>query len=520
MRALPAGWPSPFDLVQTPPTVYLRLPGSSWPPESVVDGESLPAGTTRVGEWSISCDLDAPLMPGQINTSTKMSIAEASCTIPQPEGGLLAPWRGDGEAPPKSGACELIASYDGPAGSTAFVLGKFTLDPIKGKLSDRFLSLTMVQDLLRLRKWHTIPTRNPVTGGGWGNHFNLLQHAAHTNGFAIHFVGGTFVSVDFAYWPRRTDQLDAMQDAARACLAAMFLSMDGNTIEVRGYDYLAGNGSIVETLNVLDTFEDLSWSQDPGAVADRVEVSYIAPIIDNGPIGPAPFNTGAVWTAPKGQGIPAGGTWSFEFDPGSFIRPQADGGTFQIMTNERWDGGGNAFVLTGFITQRSSGQWEVSIPNPSGAGRYLVLPWDRPPYTNDDGDLVVGLDRGWGMAKGTPSFIPGYIDRASDSDGARSVAWGVASDDATNALQFSMGRNVQFDLNAGQLLNTIVSRVQSASWVVDDVNVVPHLGRELADLDRLLLPEAAFDQKAMVTGIKTSGDNSGIKQSLSLAILS
>lgn len=516
MRDLPAGWPAHADRVKTPPKVYLRLPGSAWPPASRIGDEDLPAGTTRVGSWTIDCRLDAPLLPGQVNAATKMSIASASCTIPQPKGGLLAPWRGGGEAPPKSGACELIASYNGPDGSTAFRLGKFVLDPIKGKLSDPFVSLTMVQDLVRLNKTHDLPTH---TGGGFGSPMtgaSLLQWAASRNGYAITFTEGT-IGLSTSYFPRKTTELAAMQQIVQANLSAMFLSMDGNTIKVLGPGYLLGGGPVVETLDVLTSFEDLSWSQDPGGVADRVEVAYIPPIISNGPLGPAPFNTGSVWTAAKGQGIPPGGTLSFDFDPGSYIGPLAFGGTFQIMANQLSNGSGTESTLNGTIIQRSSGWWSVSIHNPTGSGKFLLLPYDRPAYV-DDGVVNVPEDRGWNVPKTTPSFIPGQIDTASESEGAKLVAWGAASEDATNTLRFDFGRNVQSDADAIDRLNHIVGRVNHASYLIEDVNVVPHLGRELGDIDRLLYEHAGLDAKCLVAGIKTSGDSSGVRQSLSLAI--
>lgn len=508
MRALPAGWPDPADPVQTPPTVYLRLPGSAWPPASVQGDEELPAGTTRVGSWSIDCDLDAPLMPGQVNATTKFTIATASCTIPQPDGGLLAPWSPGSLAPPKSGRCELIASYDGPAGATAFVLGKFVLDPIKGKLSEKFLSLTMVQDMVRLRKRHQMPT-------GATNGAQLLNGAAARNGYSIAYTEGT-IGMFGSYFPQRVDELSAMQETARANLSAIYLSMDGGTIKVLGPTYLLATGAAVETLNVLDSLEDLSWSQDPGGIADRVEVAYIPPRYASAGIGVAPFNRASVWTAPKDQGIPAGATIAFDFDPGSYIEPVATGGSFQIMANQNRSGSGGAYVLTGSILQRSSGNFGIWIHNHLGFGVYLVLPWDRGVYS-EDGEIVAGIDRGWDVPKGTPSFIPGVIDTASDSE-PTVAAWGVGAEDATNTLRFDFGRNVQTAGDAATRLTHIVGRVTQASYLIEDVNVVPHLGRELGDVSRVLMAENGLDRKCLTTGIKVSGDNTGVRQSLTLAL--
>ncbi|MET0886297.1 MAG: hypothetical protein ABWX92_07585 [Mycetocola sp.] len=518
MRSLPAGWPNTYDLVQEAPTVYLRLLDTAWPPASVVDGESLPAGTTIVDEWSINCDLDAPLLPGQINASPKLTIADASCTIPQPKGGLLAPWRTGPEATPPRGRCELVASYDGPSGSTAFLLGRFVLDPIKGRLSDPFLTVTMVQDLIRLRRDHTIPSRKPggFGGGAWANSIEIVQYAAASCGFGFTSEGALLSGLEYCYFPRHTDQLDAMQQIVSANLGALFLSMDGTTVRVLGPEYLKGTGAVVETLDVMDSFEDLSWSQDPNATVDRVEVTYVPPIWDNGPLGPVPFATGSVWTAPKGQGIPSGAWWSFEFDPGSSIAPVALGGTFQIVVNANREGTDVQEYLDGNISERSSGNFAVSIYNHTSLGKYLVLPFDVPG----------GAYRGWGVSKGTPSFIPGSQDRATESESSRTLSWGVGADGASNTLSFNLGRLVQHDVYAADIFNRVVARVTSPSFVVDDVRVVPNLGRELGDTYRIQAPEVGFDQRAIVTGIKLSGknaDGSGggaeIVQSLSLAIM-
>lgn len=507
MRALPAGWPAADAKVRTPPVVYLRLPGSAWPPASVQGGEQLPAGTTRVGEWSIDCDLDAPLMPGQVNASTKFTIAEASCTIPQPKGGLLAPWMPAGQAPPKSGACELLASYDGPSGATAFVLGKFILDPIKGKLSERFLTLTMVQDLVRLRKQHDMPTK--VANGA-----QLLNGAAARNGYAITYTQNT-IGLFGSYFSQKTDELTAMQETARANLAAIFLSMDGTTIKVLGPNYLLGNGAAVETLDVLDSFEDLAWSQDPGGIADRVEVAYVPPKFDDTPWDDERgFDAAPVYTFPAGARIASGASQTFTFDPGTIIFPKgwAAGGTgsVTVMSSENRDGSGEHWDLPATVTEINSSTWQVTVTNTIYRALYLMAP-----YTKVEEGAFIPFGANW--PKNTRSVLIGTIDTASESE-PTVLAWGASAANSTNTLRFDFGRNVQLFGDATSRLNFIVARVTQASYLIEDVNVVPNLGRELGDIARLVLTGTPLDRKALVTGIKTSGDASGIRQSLSLAL--
>lgn len=524
MRALPAGWPAADAKVRTPPVVYLRLPGSAWPPASVQGGEQLPAGTTRVGEWSVDCDLDAPLLPGQVNTSTKLAVAEASCTIPQPKGGLLAPWMPAAQAPPKSGACELIASYDGPSGATAFTLGKFVLDPIKGRLSEKFLTLTMVQDLVRLRRTHDMPV-DVEPPGSFGPHLSgrrLLEWAAARNGYAIVFPSGEFAAwLEGSYFPAKTDELTAMQQIAAANLGALVLSMDGHTLKAFGPGYLAGDGDVVETLDVLTKFEDLSWSQDPGAVADRVEVSFVPPQPDDSPWGPAPnYNAAPVFTFPANARLVPGQAATFHFDPGTIITPRDWnlGSNARVYGTTGRDGTGDVWDLPAEVTQISSSHWAVKVTNTTDFTRYLMAPF-IPPF-NGDGTAASAANSSF--PKGTRSVLVGTIDRSSTNE-PTVLAWGVSAEAATNTIRFDLGRNIHYAADATNILNWIRARVADATWTVEDVNVVPHLGRELADIALLALPPVdGIDQptpKVMVTGLKTSGDSTGIRQTMSLAIL-
>jgi hypothetical protein len=521
VRAYPAAWPVSDGLADELPTVYFHMVGYAWPPANPDAG--CPAGWAEVSDWEIECELDAPLLPGQIKSDPKFTAATGKCTVEIPQGVVLAPWRAGSERTPDNGKAELWASYDGPTGSTRMLLGQFVLDPMKGNVQNPYLAVTFVQDTIRLRKDHTIPTTvsSPMIP------LRVLEYAATSNGFAFHPIGGLLISSAFIYFPRKTDQLDAMQQIVQANLAAMFLSMDGSTIEIRNHEYLAGSGPVHEVVDVEDQFDKLEWSQDPNAKVDRVEVTYVPPLLDTRPIGPAPFNTAAAYTVPKGMGIPPGATAVFEFDPGSYIAPLAFGpgfgtplapGSFQIIANQYSSGTGDAYVLNGTITQRSSGNWLVSIPNPHGIGLHLVLPYDPPPRMVS-GSWVAPADRGWDAGKSTPSFIPGTIDRATESESAITIAWGAPSDAATNVLQFNMGRNVQYAVDAQRILDLVVVRATNPTYVIEDVQLPLDFRRELADLYRVRAPSYGFDQRALVTKLKLDGDKNHIHQTASLAIL-
>lgn len=507
MRSLPAGWPDPSELVQSPPLVYLKVIGSSWPPASTDSaGNALAAGWGECGSWSIDWDLDAPLMPGQVTAQVNPTYAQASCTIAHPEGKILAPWRTGDERTPEASKAELWASYDGPTGSTAFLLGQFILDPMQGKASERFISLSMVQDLVRLKKAHDLPTRISSGFGFDVSPTRFLEAGATKNGFTLSSTADFSAVVDSSYFPGKTDELSAMQSIVASNLGAMFLSMDGTTIRVLDPDYLLGTGSVLETIDVLDKLDDISWSQDPNAAVDRIEVVYLPPDYDDAAFGPAPYSAARVWRAPKGVRLTAGQSRTFRFDPGSFISLDISGGVV-VYGNSAKDGTGTSVNLPADVDQISSGRWTVTITNNTGSTRYLVAPRVSGGFPASD------------FSKGTTSFLAGTIDGASESDGQATLTWGKSAATATNVLTFNLGRNIQRKADAQAILNRIISRVTSPTYVLDDVRVVPNLGREIADLYRLQYPEVGFNTRAMVTGLKLSGVPGEVQQSMSLAVI-
>lgn len=505
MRTLPAGWPDPDDPNQTAFTVYLHVLDGVWPPASIHDGESLPAGWAVVGEWTIDADLDAPLMPGQVNAGSTFTVASGACTIPQPEGGLLAPWRVGDERTPHSGHCELVASYNGYSGSTAFVLGKFLLDPIKGKVSEPVLSLSLVQDLVRLRKPHDVErnagpfsTASPT---------RYLEQAAAKNGYLLDSSGDFPAVLTSLYYPGKTDELTVLQSIVGANLGALYLSMDGTTIIVKDPDSLLGTGTVDATLSVLDSFDDLSWSQDPNAAVDRIELTYLPPSYYQEAFGVgAWFDEAVVWSAPKGASIAAGETKVFNFDPGTDILINGvSSGTgaaeIRFHANSSADGTGTAYEWEAYVSQVSSGSYTLTVTNPTAGTRYFVAPYSP----------------GGDYPKGTRSFINGTLNGAKEGESSRTLVWGVASEDATNTLTFDLGRNIQREVDARAILNRIVTRITQPTFVIDDVRVVPDVRRELGDLYRVRLEEVGFDTRAMVTGIKLSGGPGGIEQTLTIA---
>jgi hypothetical protein len=484
MRSLPAGWPSPSSPLQTAPVVYLHVVAGAWPPASVQDGESLPDGWTRVGQWQIDADLDAPLMPGQVNAGTKFTVASGSCTIPQPRGGMLAPWRAKKERTPKAGACELWASFDGYNGSTKFLLGNFILDPVSGKASEPFLTLTFVQDLVRLRKPHDLPSQivnPPLTDFAFANPVSptrYLEIAAANNGYTLVTTADFTSRVTSSYLPGTMDELTAIQTIVGANLGAVFQTMDGAKIRVLTADDLLGQGTILATMNVVDSFEDLAWTQDPNASVDRVEVTFIPPSYAGG-------ITLKTIADQKSFGTTATDAAFAYFDPGTAILPDgAQTGTLNVI------GPNGPETATVYVFQRSSGAVALGLAV-SSPGSYKV-----------NGKQTVTA-----------------FGNVSGADDAVTLAWGESTVNATNTLTFDLGPMIQRRSDAIDILNRIVTRVTSGTYVVEDVKVVPDLRRELGDLLRIDFPEAGLRTRALVTGVKLSGTPGGIEQSLTIAAL-
>src|SRR5690348_17014331 len=468
MRAYPVAWPVTDGLDDTLPTVYLHLLDSAWPPAD--DEMGTPAGWAQVIGWSIDGELDAPLLPGQINTSPAFNHADADCSVAQSDGTLLAPWRGSAERTPTSGRAELVASFNGPEGSTAFVLGQFILDPLKGKLSDSSLTIKLIKDTVKLRRPHSLPRR-------WGTTFSptrLLERGAVNAGYVLDSTADFDAVLTSLYFPRKTDQLAAMQSIVAANLGAMFLSMDGTTLHVLDPDYLLGDGAVIETLEVDDDLDDLVWSQDPSAAVDRIEITFLPPNYDDTPMGPLPYDAAAVWFAPKGAALAPGETITYDFDPGTDIAVNGlsaigRGTLVQIYGNTAKDGTGGSVDLDGWVSSRSSGSYSVEITNTTGVTRYLVAPYIPP-------------SAGFGITdytKGTRSFITGTINGARESESTSTLVWGAAAEDATNALTVDLGRNIQREVDAQMILDRIITRVSNPTYTIEDVRVPVDFRREL-----------------------------------------
>lgn len=480
-RSLPAGWPASTEFVQNPPTIYLHVLDSAWPPASSDGKYALPAGWAECGTASGTQDLVGSLLPGQVKGASGFATTTASASIPQTAGTVLAPWRPGAERVPAGGACELWASYDGPLGSTAFLLGSFRLDPIRGRASEPQLSVELVQDLVRFRQPHNLSAGVvddvpiPIA--------QLIDESR--SAFGIDLDADVLIAdINSSYFAGDTDALTAWQTIVTANLGAMWLSADGDTLVIRNADYMSGDGTVTETIDVLTKLEDLSWTVDPGEIADRIELSYLPPVW-------ATSTADAVfWTAPKGMRLVAGEVAEFAVDPG---KPVLDPIWGSIAANTTATGSGSNVDIFDKVTEASSGRLIIRLENTTGSTVYLV------------------------KTTGEPSTLSAVrVDVASDPT---TISWGVAADQAKNVVTFDAGRNIQLAADADVALRRIVGRISRPSTRVDDVRVVPNLGREIGDIVRVEFAEAGLSTKAIITKISWSADPSGVQQSVGLAFL-
>lgn len=462
--------------------MYLYLPGSAWPAAS----GDLPAGAAEVVSWSIDRDLTSPLLPGQVRGASGFSVATGQCTIAQPDGVVWAPWATGGNRIPASGACKLIASYDGPLGATAFTLGNFLLDPMSGKASEKFLTVDLIENLVALGTPHRLPAGVPYAVGGTPPSFSpsVLIDAGMPTGVTASYSSAFTSQIQSSYFPGTTTTLAALQEIVAANLGAMFMATDGVTLKIKDAGYMAGGGTITETLVTLDDLADLQWSQDPAEVVDRIELTYQPAVIDS--------DTPVVWVAPPGMILAAGATVTLDFDPG---RPVLQGlsASSTIASNSLRTGLGTVSNLPVVMSTPSSGRVVITITNNTTGGRYLVT------------------------STGASSMIkPNAIDASTDET-KQTVTWG--GENGKNTLQVDVGHNIQRLADAEALVAIIAARLGTPSYKFTDVRVRPDLRRELADLPRLTFPEQGLSTKTVIAGIKLTGTAGEITQTLTLVAL-
>lgn len=501
MRDYPPDWPVTDGLDDTLPTLYLHLIGSLWPPAT----DDLPAGYAEVGSWNIDRDLVGSLLPGQVRAPSGFSVATAGATIGQPAAGRLAPWKTGASkvVPPDRG--ELIASFDGPTGATAFVLGTFKIDPISGKASEPSLSIELVEEWATLKRRHT--THQQVDSFGGDSHDDtdastFVEQIADDAGFThdIPALGNTMTSI---YFPGETTAMECLQQLLEANLGAAFVTGDG-TIKALTFEQLSGDGDPAGALDVLTEFADLEWVIDPSEAIDFVEIKYSPPqYVEADPSSTtAQRRAASVWVADVDNAMGPGSVRNYDFDPGGAFGYTELGGSGHYGGDvtgsdvKGTTGGSDELQPDYAIRPKSSGRFVFRLLNSTGHGSFLV-----------------------NNADGLPSFMDTAWFDKPQTDSAKSLTWGVDEANAQNPLTIDFGKLIQNDADAQKILDRIVSRVRLARWRINSVSVKPDLRHEIGDLVWVSFPEEGLSTKALITSVSLAGEPGSITQTLDLAIL-
>ena len=497
MRAFPGTWPVTDGKDDTLPDVYIHIVGSAWPPAH----DDCLAGYATVDAWTINRDLVAALMPGQMATQSGLSVSRGTCVIAQSAGERMAPWKAGNRRVFPEGTIELIASYDGPTGSTAFLLGTFRLDPVSGKASESSVSLEFVEDWVSLRRPNTVHQVGEVYYNPESSPYDparVVEQIAEDAGFA-HDIPDFGTEITSIYFPGDRDALSCLQDIIASNLAAARVDADGQIVALT-YEQLAGDGDVVETLDVLDKLVDLEWVIDPAESFDRVEVKFGTPQyrnynedVSDGGTNPL-FRATAAWTALDQSWIAASGTRVFTFDPGCATGYDFEG-LATVTGNTLATGLGTPVSLLRSYIQPSTGRAEITLQNPDAAKRYMVSGDGKPCY-----------------------LLTGWKD-ASTPDAVRTLAWGADAYTAVNPLSVDLGKLIQREVDARMILDRIVSRAKRARWRINSVNVAPDLRREIGDIVWLEFTEDGLRTKVLVTSVNNSGVPGNFSQVLGLAVL-
>lgn len=299
---------------------------------------------------------------------------------------------------------------------------------------------------------------------------------------------------------------ETVQAAAAGTLGAAWIDERGSLV-YRSRDSLRGADAPVQTLRV-DGLADLPWSVSTDDVADRVQVSYAPPVWSTASSS-ADAEFHVVWEATEPIRVPAGGTVEVLADLGTTVGR----GAFPFLP--AWDalmgwswsswaaapspgGGGTqppdtAIQVT--AVQRSASSYTLTVRNTTAGVLYLVDGTGAPhlrlrsPYAARPGQLVT-------------------------------IASGLTEDVAVNALDVDLGSYVQDDATAQEMLAWITGMVTAPLPVLEDVEVVPDLRRQLGDVVTVVDPDhTGVRSKALIVGVRNAGRVGSLTQTLRLAVL-
>jgi hypothetical protein len=313
------------------------------------------------------------------------------------------------------------------------------------------------------------------------------------------------VSLQVPDIPADASAWQVVQEVAASTLGAAWIDERGRLV-YRSRDSLRGAGAPVETLGV-DGLADLPWSISVDDVADRVSVSYSPPVVVTSPQDAPPRVT--VGRAAAAVRVPAFNTVVVDVD--------LDGAAAEIDENwlPLWGGGSTAdwsrwaaaTSADGGGTQPADGALSIRsvLLNPRRA---------RLTITNNTFDTLWTVD-----GTGAPSLIIRGRLLATPGEPV-TISSGLAEDVAVNALDVDLGSYVQDDATAQEMLAWITGMVTAPLPVLEDVEVVPDLRRQLGDVVTVVDPDhTGVRSKALVVGVRNAGRVGSLTQQLRLAVL-
>lgn len=292
------------------------------------------------------------------------------------------------------------------------------------------------------------------------------------------------------------------QEIAAATLGAVWITEDG-IFTYRGRDSLRGSGSVTETIEALDSLEDVPWRVDPGDIADRVELTYSPSNVLS-----SSKNAITIWESTDLIRVPSGDTVN--------IVATLDGSTpqaspFRALWDEeypasqysRWAA---STTVAGGGERPATHRVKVSVKmlSPSRARISITNRTDGPLWMVDgNGNPCLTLRTGSYITAGEPAV----------------AASGKPAEKAVSPLTLDAKQWVQDANTAQQIVAWVAGQTSKAQASIPQVRVKPDLSRQLGDIVRLTDEHTGLRTKAIITGADQAGDDQSYTQLLTFAVL-
>lgn len=481
------------------PRMILKIDGATWPPAEA----DLPVGSADVGHWSVDRDLTGGGLPGNARGASGFSVASGQVSFAQPSTAPSTPWAAGGSRVVTGAACSLVADQSPEGGE--LLLGRFVVDEAAGSNSSIPVILTLTDTSRRLNRPFTY-RRDYDASDSTFDASEVIKEAARQSGFAEEQIDvedtGSLLSglvdlTDMTAW-------GVVQDVARATMGAAWISETG-TLVYRNRNSLR-TGAPVETVVADERLESLDWTVSIDDAADRVEVTYTPTQVTRDTA-----HRITLWEATSPILVDAGKSYSLTvpFESGTdrispFYPLWTEEGPGSDPTQfSRWAASSSP-IGTG--TRPSDDAISVQVISLASSKARLRIT----NHTNGKLWLVDGSGNPALTVRTSLSVEPGEPE---------TIASGVGSSDSVNMMTFDAGTWVQDAATAQDFLTWLTSQTTAPTAVIGSVRVKPDLRRQLGDVVIVTDEHTELQAKALISGIRLSGDSSGYTQHLTLALL-